>query len=295
MRVRGNLLRVRSSRSLFVITAVTLLSLALDVISGNWALDIFTAGPFALVGFVLFVVLQTLLVPVFFAALYVDIGVARASADPWSPSRWLWVGGGALAALAAYLMASNTTAAVVLVGVAYLGRRFYAATRGTAAAEPEPAAGGDATARSVAGVSVHVLALAAAAVAYALTSDIAGAALAFGGVAAVVFAASEHSFTRANARNALNWSLSVLALATVSAVPSLLYAMDGQFYGYTVSGSLFPPALDAAAESGSFALVVVALLAVVATIPFAAFATWRAAMGAPWSYPLAASVVERLT
>ncbi|MDL0125087.1 DUF4870 domain-containing protein [Halobacterium salinarum] len=286
---------MRSSRSLFVITAVTLLSLALDVISANWALDIFTAGPFALVGFVLFVVLQTLLVPVFFAALYVDIGVARASADPWSPSRWLWVGGGALAALAAYLVASNTTAAVVLVGVAYLGRRFYAATRGTAAAEPEPAAGGDATARSVAGVSVHVLALAAAAGAYVLTSDIAGAALAFGGVAAVVFAASEHSFTRANARNALNWSLSVLAFATVLAVPSLLYAMDGQFYGYTVSGPLFPPALDAAAKTGSVALVVVALLAVVATIPLAAFATWRAAMGAPWSYPLAASVIERLT
>ncbi|SEW23584.1 DUF4870 domain-containing protein [Halobacterium jilantaiense] len=285
---------MRSSRSLFAITAITLLSLLLDVIGSNWGMDIFTSGPFAVIGFVLFVVLQTLLVPVFFAALYVDTGVARASADPWSPSRWLWVGGGALGALAAYAIASNTTAVVVLVGVVYLGRRFHAATRAGPDAEPEPVRVGD-DGRSVAGVSVHLLALAAAAVAYALASDIAGAALAFSGVAAVVFAASEHSFTRANARNALNWSVSVLVLATVSAVPSFLYAMDGQFYGYTISGPLFPPMLDAVARSGSFALVVVALLAVVATIPFAAFATWRAAMGAPWSYPLAASVVERLT
>nr|WP_272904686.1 DUF4870 domain-containing protein [Halobacterium sp. TGN-42-S1] len=142
---------------------------------------------------------------------------------------------------------------------------------------------------------VHVLALAAAAAAFALTSDVSVTLLAFGGVAAVVLVASDDSFTRANARNAANWSLSVLALATVSLVPTGLYAMDGQFYGYTVTGPLLPPTLDTLVRSGTTALVVVTLVALVATVAFAAFAAWQAAMGTPWSYPLAPSLVERFT
>ena len=288
---------VRSSPSLFVVAAVTLLSLVLGVIGGTWLTDVVAAGPFALLGFILFTVLQTLLVPVFFAALYVDIGAVRASADPWSPNRWLWVGGGGLASVAAYAMASNTVIVVVPVGLAYLGRRFYAAADvGSTPTPSENPTGDDPVADySVAGVLVHVLALAAAIVAFWFTSDVAAACLAFSGVAAVVYAASEHSFTRANARNAVNWSLSVLAFATLSAIPTALYAMDGQFYGYTVSGPILPPALDAVAKFGSVALVVVTLLALVATVVFAAFAAWQAALGTPWSYPFAVSVVERLT
>jgi hypothetical protein len=288
---------VRSSRSLFVIAVVTLFSLVLGVIGGNWLTDVAAAGPLALFGFAFFAVLQTVLVPVFFAALYVDIGVVRASPEPWSPNRWLWVAGGALAAVAAYATASNTVIVVVPVGLAYLGRRFYDAMGADTTPElSESSTGNDhAAGRSVAGVLVHVLALAAAVAAFVATSDVAAACLAFSGVAAVVFAASDNSFTRANARNAANWSLSVLVFSTVSAVPSALYAMDGQFYGYTVAGPVFPPALDAVARYGSIALVVVALLALVATVVFAAFATWQAAMGTSWSYPLAASVVERIT
>jgi len=284
---------VRSTRSLFVVAVVTVFSLLLSAVWSLGGVDFLTSGPFALFGFGLLVALQTLLLPVFFAALYLDAGVVRNSTDPWSPSRWLWVGGGALATLVVYATARNTTAVVVLVGLAYLGRRFHAA-RVSTADEVEPAPESDDAGRSVAGVSVHVLGLAAAAGAYARTSGIAVATLSFGGVAAVVFAASEHSFTRANARNALNWSLSVTVFSTVLAVPTLLYAMDGQLYGFAVAGPLLPPALDGAAKFGSLALTAVALLAVVATVPFAAFAAWKAALGDSWSYPLAASVVERL-
>lgn len=288
---------MRSSRSLFVVAAVTGFSLLVSAIASIGGADLLAAGPFELFGFVLLALLQTLLVPVFFAALYVDIGVVRASTDSWSPNRWLWVGSGALAAVAAYAIANNTTVIVVPVGLAYLGRRFYATSSTDGVPKPsEPPTDEDHAAdRSVAGVLVHVFALAAAVVTFWFTSDVAAACLAFSGVAAVVFAASDHSFTRANARNAVNWSLSVLAFATVSAVPSALYAMDGQFYGYTVAGPILPPALDAVARFGSVALVVVTLLALVATVVFAAFAAWQAAIGTPWSYPLAASVVERVT
>lgn len=288
---------MRSSRSLFVIAAVTGFSLLVSAIASVGGADLLAAGPFELFGFVLLSLLQTLLVPVFFAALYVDVGVVCASTDSWSPNRWLWVGGGALATVAAYATVSNTTTVVVPVGLAYLGRRFYAARSAGSAPTPSenPIDGDPAAGRSVAGVLVHVLALAAAVAAFWFTSDVAAAYLAFSGVAAVVYVASDHSFTRANARNAVNWSLSVLAFATVSAVPTALYAMDGQFYLFAVSGPLLPPALTSAVELWSLALVVAIVAVLVATVPLAVFAAWQAAMGTPWSYPLAASVVERLT
>ena len=286
---------MRSSRSLFGVVAVTLLSLLVTAIASVAGVDLVTSGPFALAGFALLTLVQATFVPVFFAALYVDIGVVRASEDRWAPSHWRWVGGGVLATVVAYATLHNTTAVVVPVGLAYLARRVHAARRFSGAQPSDPPTDeGTPGAHSVAGVVVHLLALAAGIAAFVLTSDIAAAGLAFAGVAALVLAASQNSFTRANARNALNWSLSVLVFAIVSAIPTVLYAMDGQFYGYTVSGPILPSALDSAVKTGSFALVIATMLALVATVCFAAFAAWRAAMGTPWSYPFAASVVEWL-
>jgi len=63
-------------------------------------------------------------------------------------------------------------------------------------------------------------------------------------LAAVVYLLSSHQFTRANARNALNWHLSVFGVATVGIVLFVLGADDlTTTTGQTVSVSLLPEPL----------------------------------------------------
>ncbi|MDG5758566.1 DUF4870 domain-containing protein [Natronococcus sp. A-GB1] len=117
--------------------------------------------------------------------------------------------------------------------------------------------------RSLGGILVHVLAL--------FTSFVGPA---------IVYAASNHEFTRENARNAINWHIIVQVLWAVSFVLSLTMSLPSPFD--TAFGLIGLPVLLAFAVLGS------------ATFVFAIVATWKAASGSAWSYPGTINIIDRL-
>lgn len=95
-----------------------------------------------------------------------------------------------------------------------------------------------------------------------------------------MYAASNHEFTRENARNAINWHIIVQVLWAVSFVFSLTMSLPSPFD--TAFGLIGLPVLLAIAVLGS------------ATLVFAIVATWKAASGSAWSYPGAINIIDRL-
>lgn len=118
------------------------------------------------------------------------------------------------------------------------------------------------------GVTVHVLAL--------FTSFVGPA---------IVYAVSDNDFTRENARNALNWHLTVLVLVVVAFVTGFLGTNEVPF---TV-----PSPLDTVFTFISVPLLLAMFPAVFATFAFTAVATYKAASGSTWSYPGAIDIIGR--
>lgn len=134
------------------------------------------------------------------------------------------------------------------------------------------------TERSIGGILVHF---------FALATGIVGAGL--------VYLASNHEFTKANARNALNWHLSVLALTAVAVLVFALGADELTIGGEVTELSLLPPPLDTVFGLVGMLLLLLAMLAWLLTGIFTLIATAKAIFGTPWEYPLARNFVERYT
>ncbi|QLH81363.1 DUF4870 domain-containing protein [Halosimplex pelagicum] len=111
---------------------------------------------------------------------------------------------------------------------------------------------------------------------------------------AVVYAVSDHEFTRANARQALNWHITVFVLSIV-AVPTFFLGADT----ITVAGeprelSLLPAPLDTVFGIVGAVLLILTAIAMLLTFVYAIVATVKAIFGSVWEYPGSVAVIERL-
>lgn len=130
--------------------------------------------------------------------------------------------------------------------------------------------------RSLGGIFVHPLAL--------LT----------GGLAAILlYLVSGHEFTKANARNAINWYLSVLVLFVVGFGLFFLGADELEIGGETMEWAILPEPFGLIVALVGAVLVIGVIISMLATWIFAIVATIKAIFGTAWEYPLARSFIGK--
>ncbi|ADD04380.1 DUF4870 family protein [Natrialba magadii ATCC 43099] len=130
--------------------------------------------------------------------------------------------------------------------------------------------------RSLGGILVHVLAL--------FTSFVGPA---------IMYAVSDHEFTRENARNAINWHITVIVLAVAAFVTGFLGADEVTINGEPTELLAVPSPLDTVFTFIGIPLLLALVVAVFATFGFAVVATQKAASGSAWSYPGSINIIER--
>ncbi|MDQ2052639.1 DUF4870 domain-containing protein [Natronolimnohabitans sp. A-GB9] len=130
--------------------------------------------------------------------------------------------------------------------------------------------------RSLGGILVHVLAL--------FTSFVGPA---------IMYAISDHEFTRENARNAINWHITVIVLAVAAFVTGFLGADEVTINGEPTELLAVPSPLDTVFTFIGIPLLLAFVIAVFATFGFAVVATQKAASGSTWSYPVSINITER--
>lgn len=131
------------------------------------------------------------------------------------------------------------------------------------------------TERSIGGIFVHIL---------SLFTGIIGAGL--------VYLISNNEFTRTNARNALNWHVTVLVLSIITVPVFFLGSDQRTIGGQVMEGSLLPAPLDTVFAIVGFILLVLMMIAWLLTVVFALVATVKAIFGTVWTYPFARKFVE---
>lgn len=129
--------------------------------------------------------------------------------------------------------------------------------------------------RSIGGILVHLL---------ALLTGVLGAGL--------VYLVSNNEYTRANARNSLNWHASVLALTVLAVLVFVPGADELTIGGEVTELALLPAPLDTVFSLVGMLLFLLAMLAWVLTGIFTLVATGKAIFGTAWEYPLARTFVE---
>lgn len=107
----------------------------------------------------------------------------------------------------------------------------------------------------------------------------------------VIYLISNHDFTRANARNALNWYLTVLILTLAAIGVFLLGADTVTIGGNTVEWSPLPALLGSVFGIIGAVLLLLTMLSWIATFFFALFATFKAITGNAWEYPFARELI----
>ena len=130
--------------------------------------------------------------------------------------------------------------------------------------------------RSLGGILVHLLAL--------LTGFIGPA---------VVYAVSDHEFTRQNARHALNWHVTVFVLCIIGFVTFFLGADELTVGGQVTELSLLPAPLDTVFAVVGSLLVVLLMIAILLTLVYSLVATIKAIFGSIWTYPGSIAIVDR--
>ncbi|APX98419.1 DUF4870 domain-containing protein [Natronorubrum daqingense] len=110
---------------------------------------------------------------------------------------------------------------------------------------------------------------------------------------AVVYAVSDHEFTRENARHAFNWHATVVTLAVVAFVTGFLSADEVTVGGESIDPLSIPAPIDTVLMFVGVLLLLATMVAVVATFAYAIIATVKAVSGTAWSYPGAVDIVER--
>ena len=128
--------------------------------------------------------------------------------------------------------------------------------------------------RSLGGIFVHPLSL--------LT----------GGLAAVLFyVISSHEFTKENARHVINWYLSFLILFVVAFTLFYLGADEMTVGGETVEWQLLPEPIATIVALVGVLLLLVWMLAFLATLVFSFVGMVKAIFGTAWKYPLSLSII----
>ncbi len=130
--------------------------------------------------------------------------------------------------------------------------------------------------RSVGGILVHLLGL--------LTGFIGPA---------IMYAVSDHEFTRMNARHALNWHVTVFVFSIVAIATFFLGADELTVGGEATELSLLPTPLDTVFGIVGTILVIIMMIAIVLTLVYAIVATLKAVFGSAWTYPGAVDVIDR--
>lgn len=109
----------------------------------------------------------------------------------------------------------------------------------------------------------------------------------------IVYAVSNHAFTRTNARHVINWHVTVFVLTIVAFVTFFLGADEITVGGEPTEVSLLPAPLDTVFGIVGVLLVIVLMIAVLLTFVYSIVATVKAIFGSIWTYPGAIDVVER--
>lgn len=109
--------------------------------------------------------------------------------------------------------------------------------------------------------------------------------------AAGLYLAARTSFTRANARNALNWHLSVLTLGAVTVLALGVGRTKGIIRGELIDWQLLPGVVATLVGLVGLLLVIFWMVAWLLTVVFAVVATFNAVVGYTWRYPFAPDIV----
>lgn len=110
---------------------------------------------------------------------------------------------------------------------------------------------------------------------------------------AIVYAVSNHEYTRTNARHALNWHITIFVLQIVAVVTFFLGGDEFTVNGKETELSLLPAPLDTVFEIVGILLLLVVMVAVFLTFVYAVVATVKAVFGSIWTYPGSIDLVER--
>ena len=109
----------------------------------------------------------------------------------------------------------------------------------------------------------------------------------------LVYAVSDHEFTRANARHALNWHVTVFVLSIAAVVTFFLGADELTVGGEATELSLLPAPLDTVFAAAGALLLILMSIALLLTLVYTIVATLKAIFGSIWTYPGSVDVVER--
>ena len=109
----------------------------------------------------------------------------------------------------------------------------------------------------------------------------------------LLYAVSDHEFTRTNTRHVINWHLTVFFLMVVAFVMFFLGADEITVGGETTEVTLLPPPLDIVFGLVGFFLVLILLIAILLTFVYTIVATIKAIFGSVWTYPGSIAFVER--
>lgn len=110
----------------------------------------------------------------------------------------------------------------------------------------------------------------------------------------VLYAVSDHEFTRANARHVINWHVTLQALAVVAVVLFFAGADEITVDGEPTEVSLLPAPVDTVVGLVGALLVVALLVFTLLTFVHVIVATVKAILGSTWHYPGAIDVIGRL-
>lgn len=109
--------------------------------------------------------------------------------------------------------------------------------------------------------------------------------------AAGLYLAARTPFTRANARNALNWHLSVLCLGVVTVLALGVGRTKGILTGELIDWQVLPGVVGTLVGILGMLLVIVWMVAWLLTVVFSVVATFNAVVGYTWRYPFAPDIV----
>lgn len=113
--------------------------------------------------------------------------------------------------------------------------------------------------------------------------------------AAVVYLLSSHQFTRANARNVLNWHLSVFIVTLAGVVLFILGADEGTAAtNEMISLPILPEPLATLSVIIGAILLFLGGVGGLLTIVFSIAATFKAIFGSAWPYPFAPDLLAWL-
>ena len=123
--------------------------------------------------------------------------------------------------------------------------------------------------RSIGGVLVHL---------FALMTGFVGAGL--------VYLISGHKFTKANARNALNWHITLFLVIILGFLLFFFGADTVTLAGESVEmATILPSPVDSIAALAGGGLLILGGIGSLLTLIFALYATLKAIFGDAWSYP----------